>query len=271
MTFLEKYPVSTTEALHFPLMFAENLKKLRIPGIPYAKLDFLYRYGNSLGMPQGTIRTALSRMNKSGFLSVIKTDDTTRYRVSPLQVEAMMNMQKKVERKNSGFIVVVYTFEKEQEKERIQIRSLLEYLGFVRFAQNAYINIKIEESVLRQRLEESGLEGNVYLFYVESLKDQELSKMAAAWKVPERTAILEDFFSEMKLFLESTDGTPGDLFFRHGLAWVTFYIHIHSKELPLPDKLLPRDYPYGEIYEYLRKRSIREGQNMMRHYIAGNR
>ncbi|MDA3851289.1 MAG: hypothetical protein PF447_08430 [Spirochaetaceae bacterium] len=271
MTFLGKYPISTTEALHYPLMFAENLKKLRILGIPYVKLDFLYQYGKSLGIPQGTIRTALSRMNKSGFLSVIKTDDITRYRVSPLQVETMMNMQKKIERKRSNFIVVVYSFEKNQEKERIQIRSLLEYLGFVRFAQNAYINIKIEEKELRKKLKEKKLEENVYLFPVESLQSQELKKLSTAWKLPQRAIYLKEFYQEIKMFLNMSDGTSEDLFYRYGVAWISFYIHIHSKELPLPNKLLPKDYHYEEIFDYLRKNSIREGSKMMRYYKAGNR
>lgn len=271
MAFLDKYPISTTEALHFPLMFAEKVKSFHVPGIPYAKLEFLYEFCKYAGSSEGTVRTALSRMNRSGYVKIMKSEDTTRYRASPLQIEIMQNRNEKLRRNNAGFTIVIYSFEKKQEKERILIRSLLENHGFVRFAQNSYISVDINEAELRKKLNDLGLSENYFLFKLNGIADQDMQKLAIAWKVHERASFLEDFHQGMKLFLDSSDGSDGDLFNRYGAAWVSYFVHVHRTEPPLPHALLPKNYAYAEITGCLEDVGVREYKKMLRHYMDGNR
>jgi DNA-binding transcriptional regulator PaaX len=266
MTFAEKYPVAAHEALHFPLMFPESLRKAHIPGIKYPTLAQLYAFGRYVGIQEGTIRTTLSRMKKEGTITVTDAGGVTRYRAAKLQNEAMANVENRKRVKDRGFTVAVFAFEKSQEKERVQTRSLLEYTGFVRFAQNSYINLRIESKELRQKFVTAGLAGNVFIFDVPGVHPDELALLSAAWKIPERVAFLEGFYADIMELIERPQLSDEDTFNRIGAAWIAFIIHIHNKELPLPDSMLPKNYPYGKIYSYLQKASKRRGQSMFRHY-----
>ena len=271
MPFLEKYPVAASEILHFPLMFPESMKDFRVPGIPRAKLEFLYEFGSSFGLAEGTVRTALSRMKKAGYVSATKAGATTRYRVSSLQIEIMDNFRKRKPRGGKGFVIAIYSFEKEQARERALIRSLLEYGGFIRFAQNSYIASGIDEKELRAKLGKTGLSSNAFLFDVNKIKDEDLAKMAAAWKIPERRAFLKSFFDDIEDYLSAGDGSDVDVFNRQAGAWVAYIVHVQSTEPPLPESLLPEDYAYSSIADYLRKSSMRHGKKMLRHYLAKNK
>lgn len=271
MSFLEKYPVVTHEILHFPMMFPVTFKKLYIPGIPYASLDFLYRFGTFHGLSEGTVRTALSRMKKSEDIALVNSDDKVRYRVSALQLEAMQNFQNRKQKLRKGYLIAVYSFEKQQEKERREIRSMLEYAGFIRFAQNAYINMQIDEIELRKNLQTAALSGNVYLFNVDTIKDDEMAKLAVAWKIPERALFLEEFYRDMVAFVDEADGTEADIFNRVGTAWVAYILHVNNTELPLPEAMLPKDYAADKIQKYLNKQSMQYGKKMLDYYLKENR
>jgi DNA-binding transcriptional regulator PaaX len=265
------FPIATSELLHFPMMFPETMRGMHLQGIPYARLEFLYEVGALFGLAEGTVRTALSRMKKSGYVDAIKSGSSTRYRVSPLQIELMNNMGKGRRRRKKGFVVAVYSFESGREKERAMTRSLLEYAGFVRFAQNSYINTRIDRAELKARLRESGLSSNVFLFDVEDLMDDDMERMASAWKIPERAAHLDSFMREVKAYVDESDGSDSDTFHRLAGAWVAYIVHVERTEPPLPEVLLPERYAYPIIADYLRRTSIGKAKKMMRYYLARNR
>ena len=116
--FLGKYGVSTSELLHFPMMFSESMKGFHVPGVPLVRLEFLYEVCGYFGISEGSVRTALSRMRKMGVVEQIKTADSTRYRVSPMQIEVMNNFTKRLKKKEKGFVIAIYSFEKHQEKKK---------------------------------------------------------------------------------------------------------------------------------------------------------
>lgn len=261
-----KYGVSTNELLHFPMMFSESMKGLHVPGVPLVRLEFLYEVCGYFGISEGSVRTALSRMKKMGVVETIKTADSTRYRVSPMQIEVMNNFTKRLKKKEKGFVIAIYSFEKHQEKERISTRTLLQYAGFVRFAQNSYINMRIDQVEFRKKLEEMGVSANVFLFNVDEVADEDLGRMADAWKIPRRSAFLDVFFEDLKAYYTASDGSDADVFIRQAGAWVAFVIHVHGTEPPLPDALLPKNYAFEKIMGYLTKMSLRDGRKMMRYY-----
>jgi DNA-binding transcriptional regulator PaaX len=271
MSFLEKYPVVTHEILHFPMMFPVTFKKFHIPGIPYASLNFLYRFGAFHGLSEGTVRTALSRMKKAEDIIPVDSDDKVRYRVSALQMEAMQNVLSRKQKLRKGYVIAVYSFEKQQERERREIRTLLEYAGFIRFAQNAYINMQIDETELRKNLDAASLSGNVYLFNVDSMRDAEMAKLAVAWRIPERALFLEEFYRDAVAFLAGTDGSDADIFNRVGTVWIAFILHVNNTEMPLPEEMLPADYAFARIQKYLNGQSMQQGKRMLDYYLKENR
>lgn len=262
--FIERYPLSANEILHFPLMFPESLRKFHVPGIRAATLEYLYDFTRFCGLADGTVRTALSRMKKEGTIASEDADGTPRYRVADFQKEIMGNVIKR--RKAKGFTVAVFSFEADQERERSQTRELLKYAGFVRFAQNAYINVRRSDDCLRAELERAGVADHVFLFPVDRVDDRDLVRLMEAWKIPERAAFLKGFLLDARELVEAVPVGSAESFHRVGLAWVAFIVHVFETELPLPESLLPPDYPYDEIYDYLNKASARNGRAMIRHY-----
>ncbi len=271
MTFTEKYPAATQEVLHFPLMFSDSLGPLRVGGLKYATLDLLYDFAAYFGIQAGTVRTNLSRMKKAGAVIASAEGETTRYRTPSLQLEVMRNVQKRHKMRNKGFLVAVYSFEKEQEKERVYIRGLLEATGFVRFAQNAYITLRIDAVALKEEIRKAGLAGNIHFFPVDTVDDEELALLARVWKVQERAAFLKTFFEDLRRLLGAQPESDADSFNRMGAAWIAFIVHVYGTEPPLPDSMLGDGYPYEEIYEFLRKESFRHGKEMLRHYVNRTR
>ncbi len=266
MDFLKKYPLSTNELLHFPLMFPDSLKKYHIPGIRFARLETLYAFGSSCGISEGAVRTCLSRMKAENAIQTVADAGTTRYRTSALQLSAMNNVMDRKKIQHRGFLIAVYSFGTSEEKKRSQARCLFSYFGFVRFAQNSYITIGIDETELRNSLREQGLENNVYLFHVPSIGKAEMDKLIVAWNIPERVAFLESFYRDVTAFVEDNDGTDRDIFNRLGVAWVAFIIRVQGTEPPLPRVLFPEGYAYDLIYIYLQKASTRFGKQMYRYW-----
>lgn len=262
--FIERYPLSASEILHFPLMFPESLRKFHVPGIRAATLEYLYDFTRFCGLADGTVRTALSRMKKEGTIVSEDADGVPRYRVADFQKEIMGNVIKR--RKAKGFTVAVFSFEAEQERERSRTRELLRYAGFVRFAQNAYINVRRGDDCLRAELERAGVADHVFLFPVDRVDDRDLARLIDAWKVPERADFLKLFLRDVRELVEAVPAGSADSFHRVGLAWVAFIVHVFETELPLPESLLPPGYPYDEVYDYLNRASARNGRSMIRHY-----
>ncbi len=266
MGFLKKYPLSTQECLHFPLMFPDTLKKYRVPGIRYANLGTLYAFASACGIGEGAVRTCLSRMKSDKLIQSFTEEGVTRYRSSKLQLAAMNNVIDRKKIQHRGFLIAIYSFGASEEKKRAQTRSLLSYFGFVRFAQNSYINIGIDEKELRKSLHEQELTDNVYLFRVPSVGKAELDKLILAWEIPERADFLDKFYREVSAFIEENDGTDRDIFNRLGIAWGAFIIHVQNTEPPLPRKLLPEGYAFGDINKFLQKSSTRWGKQMYRYW-----
>ncbi len=268
--FLERYPLKAHEILHFPLMFPDSLKAYHAPRVSYAGLEVLYDFAEACGVPKGTVRTTLSRMKRDGLITTTEESGVTRYRTAKLQLEAMTNFQKRKRFQARGFVLAIYAFEREQEKERATARELLEYFGFARFAQNSWITVGIETGQLEKSIGEAGLDDHVFLFQVEKIDKGTMTRLAACWKIPERAASLSEFLALLRNYLASPRDDR-DAFNRIGVAWVVFIIHVHGTEPPLPRELFPKDYAYDEIVRTLKRASFAHGQRMYRYWKEANR
>lgn len=268
MTLLEKYPLKTHEVLHFPLMFPDSLKAYHGPSLKYPSLDILYDFADACRVSKGAVRTALSRMKKEGLIIVQEERGVSRYRSGNLQMEAMMNFQKR-SRRTKGYTLAVYSFDGEMSKERNTARELLEYMGFVRFAQNSWMAFEVKTGELSKSLRANGLDEHVYLFDVHTIEDTTMKRIVSFWNLDERAARLQNFYEELKVLLHEP-GSDRDAFVRLGIAWVTFIIHIHGTEPPVPENLLPGGYRYNDIVALLKKMSMRYGPRMYRYWKNAN-
>jgi DNA-binding transcriptional regulator PaaX len=271
MTFADKYPVASHELIHYALMFADSLKEYRVPGIQYARLDFVYDFAESFGISKGTVRTNLSRMKKDGYVESVGNDGTARYRVSALQLETMRNVMKRKKARAKGYKIAVYSFERSQEKARLNARSILEYAGFVRFAQNAFVNSSIDDRELRKSLDAAGVGENVFIFDVPRLGDAETAALARAWNVGERARFLSEFFDDLRSYLPNADDDAKTSFGKLGYAWVAFIMHVYMTEPPFPEDILPHRYDFDGIYAFLKKQSMSHGMKLMRYYRDSNK
>lgn len=270
MDFIQDYPLSTQELLHFPLMFPDALKKYHVPGIPWASIDGLYDYADYWGIQNGTVRTCLSRMKGEGMIVPVELRGITHYRASALQLSIMDNTQFRKKYAKKGFIIAIFSFSKSQEKERTKMRSLLSYAGFVRFAQNSYICGGINDDELKEAIAKEGFSDNVFFFSVPRIEESETTKLVSAWGIPERKKFLDTFFATLREFINASEQNPRDIFCRIGRAWVAYIIHVSASEPPLPESVIPEDYPYTDIYTYLQGLSTKHGKTMYRHWRESN-
>ncbi len=271
MTFIEKYPVVSHELIHYALMFADSLKEYRVPGVQYARLDFVYDFAESFGISRGTVRTNLSRMKKDGYVESVGNDGAARYRVSALQLETMRNVMKRKKARAKGYKIAVYSFERSGEKARSEARSILEYAGFVRFAQNAFVNAGIDDRELRKTLDAAGVGENVFIFDVPKLGDAETTALANAWNVAERARFLSEFYGDLRAFLPGTDEDAKSSFGKLGYAWVAYIMHVYLTEPPFPEEILPPGYDFDGMYSFLKKQSMSHGMKLMRYYRDSNK
>ncbi len=268
MNFLEKYPLKTHEVLHFPLMFPDSMKAYHGPALKYPSMAILYDFAGACGIAKGAVRTALSRMNKDGLVVVHNDNGISRYQAGNLQLEAMMNFQRR-SRRIKGFTLAVYSFDSGQSKERTAARELLEYMGFVHFAQNVWMACDVKTEELTKAMAAEGLDNNVYLFDVQKVDRKTMQRIVLFWNLEERAALLQAYYDDVQILLDKP-GTDLDSFTGLGIAWVTFIIHIQGTEPPVPAELLPPGYRYDEILKFLQKKSIRYGPAIYRYWKRMN-
>lgn len=270
MDFLEKYPVKTHEVIHYPLMVSDLLKRYRIPGIHHASLSFIYSFCSFFKIKEGTVRTNLTRMKKAGDITSYKEGERIRYEAADLQKERMKNVLSRKKKRPPGFILAVYSFQAEQEKERVLARSLLEYTGFVRIAQNSYINSRENIQELKKNLEKHELMDYMFLFEIDKISHHELSKLSIAWDVENKNKFLQEFFTDLKTFFEQWNGSAGDWVNRLGAAWIVYVMYVQNREIPLPIHMLPKDYPYAEIEKYMNQMNKRNYRQFLAHIRSVN-
>lgn len=265
MEFLKKYPVKTHEIIHYPLMISDLLKKYRVPGINHASLAFLYNFSSFFKKNEGTIRTTLSRMKKAGDLTSYKEGDIIRFEAGALQKERMDNILSRKKKRTSGFVLAIFSFQKEQEKERILIRSILEYMGFVRIAQNCYINSRQNINELRKKLDINNLTSNIFIFEINKISSFEFEKLSKIWKIEERSSFLQSFYLDVKKFIEQWNGTAEDWVNRLGAAWLIYITYVRNTEILLPYNMLPSNYPYDDISKYMNKINKKNYKQLLSH------
>lgn len=209
-------------------------------------------------------------MKKAGDITSYKDGTTVRYEAADLQKERMKNVLSRKKKRIPGFILAVYSFQAEQEKERALTRSLLEYTGFIRIAQNSYINSRENISELRKNLEKHKLLKHIFLFEIDKISEHELNKLSILWDVDNKNRFLQEFFHDLKIFFKQWDGSAEDWVNRLGAAWIVYVIYVQNKEILLPPAMLPKDYPYADMEKYMKQMNKKNNRQFISHIRSIN-
>jgi DNA-binding transcriptional regulator PaaX len=246
--FKNRYPISSTDAVYYPFIYKIFWGSAVI--LPDVKLRCILNFGLYAGYKEGAVRTAVSRLKKNGTL--ISAGD----RKNPVYIlnedSQMRTMHIKNDTIQQGFTLAIFSFYRENEKERYIIRSILTKEGFKKLAQNTYINIQGRKERLIRKIENEGLEKHLYIFECDDeLDDNTILRLTDVWKIKERIKSLNEFFSDLKKFILPEGLSEKEIFHMLGYAGTAYFSKFHSTEPPLPTKYLPHDYPLRNIYNFL--------------------
>lgn len=248
--FLRRYPVPLQELLLAPLLFREYFPGLAdLPAPTAAAMRELAEFG---GHGAGAIRTALSRLRSAGLLQTLAgRDGTTRYRLGEFSRGVSRAVRGRAARPE-GFLLAIFSFAAEDERERQVVRDALRYHGFQRLAQNAYINGRIDPAPLEAVFQEHGLSDHVFLFPCTDPGDPALRRrLLTLFGVEDRRRVLVRLRDDLQAFLEAPGLGADELARRLLYAGPVHYRITYVEEPPLPASYLPADYPLQELLELM--------------------
>ncbi len=261
-----KYPISLTAAIFYPLIYEvwNNLSDL--PGV---KLKCIINFCHYAGYNDGAVRTAISRLKKKGIL--ISTDDKQKAGYKLNKIQRMRTIQMKDEAIQQGFTLAVFSFNRENERERYIIRSILTKTGFKKFAQNTYINTRGRKDELLRKIKNEDLEKHLFIFECEDdLDENTILRMIEIWKINSRVNLLNQFFSDLQAFAIPDGLSKQEIFNMFGYAGSVFVTRFQHTEPPVPGKYLPADYPIKKIYNFLLEKNHEFLENTKSYFIEVN-
>lgn len=247
--FRKAYPLSVKGSVYNFLILRDGAPFLA--GLPYPSLAAIRDFALFAGTSDSAIRTLLSREGRAGYI-VRERDEAgvMRYRLTdPSLVLGMVNSRQSG--LPEGFIVAAFSFTADAASERSIVRETLKNFGFKKIAQNVYLNGRIDVEPLRAAMRELGLDSHLYLFHCPDLDDEALTRrVLELFEIGERSAELAAFESAMLSFLgparvaaSERDEAARRLIYAGLVFWERFV----TTEPPLPARLMPEGYRFGEI------------------------
>ena len=249
MDFISKYPLSLKEIITTPMIFRETVPQLK--GFPFPTLSAIRDLTEFAGHSYGTLRTAISRTRASGELNNFQDKNgVKRFRLTKLQ-KSVSNVVVNWQNRPQGFTLVVFSFRKDDEKERRTVREILKYFGFQKLAQNTYINGMIDTTGMETEMKHRKLDRNLYVFRCPEVNSPGLLKrLRKIFDIENRARELSEFETDLKAFL-SEPSIRGDEFARRVFyAGPLHYSKCFVEEPPLPASVLPEGYPLGTLQDF---------------------
>jgi DNA-binding transcriptional regulator PaaX len=249
--FKSKYRIALAGAIIYPFVYKIWNNRENLPDV---RLKCILNFCSYSGYNDGAARTAISRLKHNGI--IISTGDKQKAGYILNENHKIRTMQIKENNVHPGFTLAIFSFNREDEKERYIIRSLLSRTGFIKLAQNTYINTRGRKEELLQKINREGLEKHLFIFECEDEPDKNtIQRLIDIWKINERQMTLNEFFSDMQGFF-APNGLSGDeIFHKLGYAGTVFSSIFQHSEPPVPKRYLPEDYPLKNIFNFLVKKN----------------
>lgn len=267
MNFKERYPISLKDAIRALIVFRQNPV---IPTeVPFPSLKGIRLFVEYAGYNYGAMRTAISRSSKRGELLVENTEGVKRYKMGK-GLNYLVNTYQNY-KKGEGYTLVIYSYSKKEDKEAYSIRELLEEYGFKKISQGVYINMRMDIQKLKNVFKERDLDTNLFFFdCAENVDPVMRQKLISLWDIDELTKNSLEFEHEVKEFLEYEDMEISELFNRLLYVSVAFHIYCHSKDPPISNEYLPKEYALQRIDQYLFEIGKTNWESIFKYYLAIN-
>ncbi len=262
------YPLSVKASVYNFLILRDGSPFLN--GLPYPSLAAIRDFGLYAGTSDSAIRTLLSREGRAGYIKKEKdSSGIMRYRLSePSLVLNMVNSRQNA--LPGGFTVAIFTFTADAVSERSIVRETLKNFGFKKIAQNVYLNGRIDTGPVREAMRELKLDSNLFLLDCPDIEDESLvRKILDIFEVQKRSAELAEFEKAMVRFLvpSGIDASDyNDLPRRLLYAGLVFWERFRTSEPPLPARLLPEGYRFGEISKLYEERYVASAGDIIKYY-----
>ncbi len=269
MDFKRKYPLQLQHILITPMIFRENVLLFR--ELPYPTLNGIRDLAEYAGFSYSAVRTALSRVRAKGEIDMFKDEKgKIRYSLTEIQksVSRVVSNQKD---RPEGFILAVFSFRKDDEKERYVARETLRYYGFKRLAQNTYINGLIDTKELTSAIRKYGLDKNLYIFKCPDIEEGALKdKILEIFDLKRRVLFLNQFNNDLYYFFSEENISEDECARRYLYAGPVHYLKCFVDEPPFPARFLPEDYPLNKIEGLIKLFSTQNRDKIIRYYIKIN-
>jgi DNA-binding transcriptional regulator PaaX len=265
--FMGKYGLSAREAVCTPMILIDGAFKGS--GLPYPTMRHIKDLAEFARIAPNAVRTSLSRLHKDGRIAILRDKaGSTRYRMT----EASMDMgTAALDRMNQepGYLLAIFSFTRDDAAERSFVRETLKYYGFKKLAQNTYINAPIATESLRAAMREAKLEKNLYLFRCADVEDADLTgKILSLFGIEERGEFLNEFYRDLRGFLDTTRLDDGEIIHRLCYAGPVQWKVCFMDEPPFPLEHLPKDYPLARIISFY-DHFIEKYRPLFRKYYLG--
>jgi DNA-binding transcriptional regulator PaaX len=266
-SFKKDYPISVAGALFTPLVFKSMSGDAR--HVPYPRLAGMRPFAEYAGFGYGTIRTILAKLKKESLIETVGSREPARYRLGSLVETIRLTRRERPD--TASFKILIFAFSSKDAVQRYRMQQILKHFGFMRFAQNAYVNVNFEDTGLRQVLEQEGLSENAYLFSHSGEEDAKLqARLIALWS-PERIArSLERFARNLEEFIGDAPLEDEALFCRYFYGGTAYYEHFTSRLPNIPEDKISKEKPLTKIERFLEDFRTRHKGRLIRYYCEIN-
>lgn len=266
--FKDKYPIDV-----IPVIIASVLRAYRTRQgheIPFVTLSGMRGFAEYCGVSYASLRTTLTRWKKNGWIEVFcDPAGKTRYRMLDM-MKLVADNAAEID-KPVGFTIAVFSFKKENEKERYRVREVLGSFGFKKLAQNVYLNARTDSAKLMAEMEKWDLQENLFLFDCENVSESMKVKIKEILELDKWNDRLREFYGELMNFLEFEGLSNEEIYNRHNYAFGVFYTYFQMEHPSIPKDFFSEDYAYKKVAELLESKYEEYYNNIMDHYMKLNK
>ena len=267
--FVKRYPISLTGVIFATLDFKNE--RLDRPEIPFPTVAGMREFAEYCGFSYGSLRTTVSQFKKYGVIESLKDGPRTRYRLSSTPPAVFTNWSDGTE-SGDRFTIAVFSFARENQKERHLVRQLLKQAGFRRLANSVYIGGRADRAELRAMMEQLGVAGNCYLFESEFDDDDTwfIEKMREMWDVKQFEATVSMFRRDIAQYLQLEQLCPKEVWCRIIYAGSHLFEVILPQKPKLPERLMPDGQVMSDLILHVRGLAERHIEALESYFIDSN-
>jgi phenylacetic acid degradation operon negative regulatory protein len=244
--------------------------------------DYIRHYGNEIwigslirllqefGHNEQSVRAAISRMNKQGWVQSHKKGNKSYYYLTPQGVARMEEAAKRIfklkpEQWDGKWRLLMYAIPEEKRNLRDELRKELVWSGFGTISNSVWISPNNLEIQVKALVKKYGIDEYIDFFIADYKSDHENARLVQkSWDLPAINDKYEEFIAyySPKFIIDKNKIKNGEMTTAECFIERTKFVHEYRKFLfidpGLPDELLPKKWLgnhaaslFSEYYKYL--------------------